>query len=424
MADPRRVLLLIASTSYKATDFLDAADHLGVAVTVGSDHEATLAEEAPGGTLALDFSDSAGSLAVITERHAREPFAAVVAADDEGVELAAAAARELGLEHNPPEAVHACRRKDLFRTMLSTIDLPAPWFEAFHERADPARVAAQVPYPCVVKPVALAASRGVIRADGPSEFVAAFQRAVKIAGAAGSTRGDAPLVLVESYIPGFEVALEGLLIHGELRTLAILDKPDPLVGPFFEETLFVTPSRLEDAVQCEIKRVTGRVAATIGLHEGPVHAELRVNDEGVWIIELAPRTIGGLCSRIFRYRAGVSLEELVLRHALDGRFDELDEPLPPSGVMMIPIPRSGCLAEVSGVESAEAVEEVQEVVMSLLPGQEVLPLPEGNRYLGFIFARGDSAPAVESALREAHELLDIRIEPTRGEVSTPEVAAR
>jgi biotin carboxylase len=423
MADPRRVLLLIASTSYKATDFLEAAGRLGVAVTVGSDHEATLAEEAPGGTLALDFSDSAGSLAAITELHAREPFAAVVAAEDEGVELAAVAARELGLEHNPPEAVHACRRKDLFREKLSKTDLLAPWYEAFPEGAGPSRVAGQIPYPCVVKPVALAASRGVIRANGPSEFVAAFQRVVKIMRAARGDRGDAPLVLVESYIPGSEVALEGLLIRGELRTLAILDKPDPLVGPFFEETLFVTPSRLDTAVQSEIERVTGRVAAAIGLHEGPVHAELRVNDEGVWVIELAPRTIGGLCSRIFRYRAGVSLEELVLRHALDGTLDELAEPLPPSGVMMIPIPRSGRLEVVSGVEDAEAVEGVQEVVMSLLPGQEVVPLPEGNRYLGFIFARGESAPAVESALREAHDLLDIRIEPTGSQVSPSEVGS-
>jgi biotin carboxylase len=424
MADPRRVLLLIASTSYKATDFLEAANRLGVAVTVGSDHEATLAEEAPGGTLTLDLSDSTGSIAAIADLHAHDPLAAIVAAEDDGTELAAEAARALGLKHNPPEAVRACRRKHLFREVVSTLDLPAPWFDAFDEAADPARIARQVPYPCVVKPVSLAASRGVIRADGRAEFEAAFRRALDITLAAGSDRRDGPIVLVESYIPGFEVALEGLLVGGVLETLAILDKPDPLVGPFFEETLFVTPSRLPAEVQCEVERVAGHVAAALGLREGPVHAELRVNERGVWIIELAPRTIGGLCSRIFRYRAGVSLEELVLRHALDETLHELGEALPPSGVMMIPIPGPGRLEEVSGLESAEAVEGVQEVVMSLLPGQEVLPLPEGNRYLGFIFARGESAPVVESALREAHELLDIRIEPTGGDRPTPDVAAR
>lgn len=401
----------MASTTYKAADFLRAADHLGIAVSVGSDHEASLEEEAPGSTLALDFADPAASIAAIAELHARDPLSAIVAAEDEGTELAAAAAGALGLKHNPPAAVRACRRKDLFRERLSTLDVPAPWFEAFFEDVDPTSIADRMPYPCVVKPVALAASRGVIRADGPADFVAAFRRAADISRDAGSHVHDAPIVLVESYVPGFEVALEGLLVNGELRTLAILDKPDPLVGPFFEETLFVTPSRLPAEVQREIERVTGRVAAALGLREGPVHAELRVNDEGVWIIELAPRTIGGLCSRIFRYRAGVSLEELVLRHALDRTLRELDDALPPSGVMMIPTPRAGRLKQVSGVESAEAVEGVQEVVMSLLPGQEVVPLPEGNRYLGFIFARGDSAPAVENALREAHKLLDIHIVP-------------
>lgn len=411
MPDSPRVLLLIASTSYKAADFLDAASRLGVTVTVGSDHDATLAEEAPGGTLALDFSDTDGSVAAIAELHSHRPLTAIVASEDEGTELAAEAARALGLGHNPPEAVRACRHKDLFREAVSTLDLPAPWFEAFDEDADPARIAPRVPYPCVVKPIALAASRGVIRADGPVEFVSAFRRTREITLAAGGGRAGGSVVLVESYVPGFEVALEGLLVGGALRTLAILDKPDPLVGPFFEETLFVTPSRLPAEVQREVERVAGHVAAAIGLRDGPVHAELRINGDGVWIIELAPRTIGGLCSRIFRYRAGISLEELVLRHALGEAPAELGDPLPPSGVMMIPIPGPGRLREVSGMRSAEAVEGVQEVVMSLLPGQEVLPLPEGNRYLGFIFAHGESAPAVEKALREAHGRLDIRIEP-------------
>jgi biotin carboxylase len=224
-------------------------------------------------------------------------------------------------------------------------------------------------------------------------------------------------VLVESYIPGVEVALEGLLIDGRLRTLAILDKPDPLVGPYFEETLFVTPSRLSRPVQDEIRRLAGLVADAIGLREGPLHAEMRVNDDGVCIIELAPRTIGGLCSRIFRYRAGVSLEELVLRHALGLELDELDEALPPSGVMMIPIPGAGHLREVEGLDRAEAVAGVEEIVMSLLPGQEVLPLPEGNRYLGFIFARGESPLEVEDTLRRSHALLDVRIEPNETEPS-------
>jgi biotin carboxylase len=383
-----------------------------VGVTVGSDHEATLAEIAPGSTLEVDFSDQAGSIRAIVELHRHRPLSGIVAAEDEGTVLAAAGARAIGLRHNPVEAVRLCRRKDLFRTKLANTGLAAPWFEAFSPDADPTIVRDRVPYPCVVKPVALAASRGVIRADGPEAFEAAFHRVADIVTAATHPGDERRVVLVESYIPGVEVALEGLLIDGRLRTLAILDKPDPLVGPYFEETLFVTPSRLPRSVQQEIQRLTGLVADAIGLREGPVHAEMRVNDDGVWIIEMAPRTIGGLCSRIFRYRAGVSLEELVLRHALGRELDELDESLPPSGVMMIPITGAGRLRGVGGIDAAETVEGVVEIVMSLLPGQEVLPLPEGNRYLGFIFARGESAPEVERALRQSHALLNVQIDPT------------
>jgi hypothetical protein len=252
-----------------------------------------------------------------------------------------------------------------------------------------------------------------MRADDEAGFARAFER-LKLLLQEDSVRvkgGDAAgWILVESYIPGVEVALEGLLAGGRLKVLALFDKPDPLQGPFFEETLYVTPSRLPPAVQDEIARSTALAASTLGLSEGPIHAELRINEAGVWPLELAARSIGGLCSRALRFGAGISLEELILRHALGMDIDSMEREKKAAGVMMIPIPRSGTLKRFGGLEAARKVPGVEDLVQSIPLGQEVVPLPEGSRYLGFIFARGAEPAEVEAALREAHRRLDIAIQ--------------
>jgi biotin carboxylase len=219
-------------------------------------------------------------------------------------------------------------------------------------------------------------------------------------------------LLVERYLPGVEVAVEGLLTGGALRTLAIFDKPDPLEGPFFEETIYVTPSRLPDATQAAISARTAEAAAALGLREGPVHAELRINDEGVWPIELAGRSIGGLCSSVLEFGVGVSLEELILRHAVGLPLPDAGRTGAAAGVMMIPIPRGGMLRGVAGVEEALAVPNVTGVEITAPLNQPVTPLPEGASYLGFIFARAETPERAEAALRAAHARLRFRIDPT------------
>ena len=270
----------------------------------------------------------------------------------------------------------------------------------------------RVKFPCVLKPLFLSASRGVIRANNPEEFVNAFRRIVSILGVPdvkARTDAGAQAILIEDFIPGVEVALEGILIRGQLKVLAIFDKPDPLDGPFFEETLYVTPSRLPIDVQEAIISCTARTAYALGLREGPVHAELRVNDDGAWIIEIAARSIGGLCARTLRFGMGISLEELIIRHAIGMEVESLQRERQPAGVMMIPIPRAGVLREVRGKVDAGQVSGIEEITISIPIGQEVLPLPEGARYLGFIFARGNTPESVEASLREAHRRLEFVI---------------
>ncbi len=407
-----RVLLLMATRTYRARAFLEAARRLGVEAVVGSERHAALAGRAPGTTLAVDLRRPTRAARQIARFARSQPLDAVVGVDDDTTLVAAVAAAHLGLPHNPVAAVQATRDKYRLRRALAAAGLPSPRFCRLALAADPVAAARRVPYPCVLKPVALAASRGVIRADDPEQFVHAFRRIAALLRADGA---GPRYLLVESFLAGPEVAVEGLLVGGALHVLAVFDKPDPLDGPYFEETLYVTPSRHPAAVQAALEAMTARATAALGLREGPVHAELRLGPGGPYVVEVAARSIGGLCSSVLRFGTGLSLEELVLRHALGaGAPAATRPPVPPrearaAGVMMLPIPRGGVLRGVHGRAAALQIPGVEGLEITIPLGQRVVPLPEGDRYLGFLFARGDSPAAVEAALREAHRRLDIEI---------------
>ncbi len=393
----KRVLLLVSPASYGTDSFAGAAERLGIEVIYGVDMPKELAERwrVP---LPLDFRDPEQAAQEIVVFARERPLDAILPVDDRGVLIAALASAALSLRHNTPEAALAARNKYVMRQRLAAGGVPCPSFQRFAVEDDPAQIAEQVPYPCVIKPLMLSGSRGVIRADDPEAFVAAFWRVKRIL----ASMGDAPearQVLVERYIPGAEVALEGLLTDGVLRVLALFDKPDPLEGPFFEETIYVTPSRLPGEVQEAIADCTRRAARALGLRHGPIHAELRINDEGPWILEVAGRTIGGLCSHVLRFGIDTCLEELVLRNAVGMPLGPLERAPGAAGVMMIPIPQAGLLRGVEGIAEAEAVPGVESVTITAKRHYPLIPLPEGDSYLGFIFARGEDPAAVEAALR-------------------------
>ena len=331
----------------------------------------------------------------------------MIGADDETTVLAALAGAALELRHNPVQSARATRDKYEMRRRLSAAGLHGPHFRRVGLDEAPEQVAKEVAYPCVLKPVSLSASRGVLRADDGGEFCAAFRRIAAILARpdAIDRGGDVEHLLVEEYMPGDEVALEGLLDEGELRVLALFDKPDPLEGPTFEETLYVTPSSLGESVQSTIADEVARGCRALGLREGPVHAELRLQNGRPSLLEVAARSIGGLCARTLRFGAGVSLEELILRHALGLDLGAPRREAVAAGVMMIPVPKAGVLQEVLGIEEARAVPGIEEVTLTVRRGSELEPLPEGHRYPGFIFARAESTERVERALRDAHERL-------------------
>ena len=403
----------MTTATYRASAYMAAAHEMGVRVTVGTDRPDLLAELNPGGSITLDYSQPEAGAALI-ESFAKEfPIDAIAPVDDDTLILGAMAAEALGLPYHPVEAARTTRSKYELRKVLSEEGLPSPAFRLVSAQEEPEKIAASIPYPCVLKPTFLAASRGVIRANDEAEFADAYRRVGAIleepeAIARGGT--EARMILVEDYLEGVEVAVEGLVVRGEAHILAIFDKPDPLEGPFFEETIYVTPSRLPEETQNRIREETTRAARAIRLREGPLHAELRINDAGeIRVIDVASRAIGGKCSGALEFGGGASLECLILSQALGVAPPSMEREKKASGVMMIPIPGEGVLRGIEGREEAMAVPGIMEVDISIHIGGRVVPLPEGDRYLGFIFAKGERPEEVEAALRAAHGKLRLDI---------------
>jgi biotin carboxylase len=414
-SSPRLLLLLASKLGYQTRSFAQAARRLGADIVIGSDRCHQLEDPWADGAIALHFDQPEDSARRLAEAVRGRSAAAILALGDRQTLTAAHAARLLGLRYNSPESVENCRSKLRQREVLRDAGLPVPEFFSFR-LADPlSAVLPRVAFPCVLKPLRLAASQGVIRADNAGEFAAAVGRIAGLLASpevAATREPDLDRLLVERYIPGAEVALEGLLEDGRLRVLAIFDKPDPLTGPYFEESIYVTPSRLPHAAQARIAECAVRTVRALGISEGPLHAEFRVNDAGPWVLEAAPRPIGGLCSRALRLGPErIFLEELLVRHALGLPGAELPrEPLA-AGVMMIPVPASGVLEGVEGIEQAAAVPGVDEVQITARLHDFIAAWPEGSSYLGFLFARAGTPAEAETALRRAHAALRFTLAP-------------
>ena len=407
--------MLVPTTTYRLDDFLQAAARLNIEVILASNRCHVLAAQWPDHWgISLPFSTPREAVDKALAALRGKPINAVVAADDHTTILAAMLAERLGLPGNSTESAERTRNKLSLRRALADGGLLSPKFFVAKIDSPPEQYLPQVEFPVVLKPLLLSGSRGVIRADNPDEFVAAFHRLATL------LRGReffqirstaAKHILIESYIPGIEVAIEGLLTRGKLRALAIFDKPDPLEGPFFEETIYVTPSRLSRETQHAIHVAASEACKILGVQHGPIHAEARLNEQGIFILEVAARTIGGLCSRTLKFGADISLEELTLRHAVGENVDNILTLSSASGVMMLPIPRSGRLRAVSGVEAARAVPHIQNLTITIPIDNLVAALPEGASYLGFMFARAETPEQVEKALREAQRKLQFDIQP-------------
>src|ERR1700730_4017175 len=418
MATPRKRLLLFASKlGYQTRSFDEAARRLDIDLGFVTDRCHQLDDPWGDRAIAVHFeSPDAAAHTVLEAVRGRGGVEGIVALGDRPTVAAAYVARGLRLPYNDPAAVEACRSKLRTREVFRDAGWHVPWVRAVSLRKVPQPALLGISYPCVLKLISLSASQGVMRVNDRDEFLAGatrIRRLLESPEILASREANLDQMIVEGYIPGREVALEGLLTDGVLRVLAIFDKPDPLEGPFFEETIYVTPSRLTEA-KSDIERGAVDAVRALGLSHGPVHAEFRINEQGVWPLEVAPRPIGGLCARALRFSAGkeseaIGLEELLLCHALGlPRRDWAREGVA-SGVMMIPVPRSGMLERVAGEEEARAIPGISELEITARLHDYVAAWPEGSSYLGFLFARSGTPEEVEKALRIAHSRLIVTL---------------
>jgi hypothetical protein len=419
MSPKRRILLLASKLGYQTRSFEVAANKLGVELAYVTDRCHVLPDPWNDQALAVHFElpEAAGGSVLEAERGRQVD--GVLAIGDRPTVAAAYVARGLGLSHNHPASVEACRSKLRMREVLRDTGLPVPWFRTLPLEPLPEPSLLGIRYPCVLKPVSLSASQGVVRANNRDEFISGARRVKRLLESPeilATRERNLEQLLVEGYLEGREVAVEGLLTEGTLRVLAIFDKPDPLEGPYFEETIYVTPSRLSTKKQGAIEQSFQNAVRALGLTHGPVHGEFRLNDQGVWAIEVAARPIGGLCARSLQFvlpgEEGIfGLEELLLRHELGLPGSDAPRERAASGVMMIPVPRSGILEKVEGQNDARQTPCITSLEITARLHDFIAAWPEGSSYLGFLFARAAEPAAVEDALREAHSKLHFTLTP-------------
>lgn len=408
-----RLLLFTAKLGYQTRSFDAAARKLGVDLVFVTDRCHQLDDPWGDRAIPVHFETPDAAAYAVLETVRAQKVDAVLALGDRPAVAAAYVARGLGIPHDHPASVEACRSKLRMREVFREAGLRVPWFRAVSVIPNPEPSLLGTTYPCVAKPLSLSASQGVLRANSREEFIAAVERIRRLLESPeirATREPNLDQILVEGYIPGREVAVEGLLTDGKLRILAIFDKPDPLEGPYFEETIYVTPSRLSASQQREIERCAVDSIRALGLSHGPVHAEFRINEEGVWPLEVAPRPIGGLCARALRFAPNdasetIGLEELLLRHAVGFSGADWPRELAASGVMMIPVPRSGVFERIEGEDAARSVPGITSLEITARLHDYIAAWPEGSSYLGFLFATANTAAEVEEAIRAAHAKL-------------------
>jgi D-alanine-D-alanine ligase-like ATP-grasp enzyme len=418
--NPRKRLLLFATKlGYQTRSFNAAAEKLGVELAFVTDRCGRMDDPWNDNALPAHFESPESAARAVLEAQRGLPVDGVLALGDRPGPTAAYVARGLGLLHNHPASVQACRNKLRTREVFREAGIPVPWFRGVSLNAVPEPALLGISYPCVLKPLSLSASQGVVRANNREEFVAGAAQLKKLLDSPeirATREPNLDQMLVEGYLPGREVAVEALLTEGTLRILAIFDKPDPLEGPYFEETIYVTPSQLPDSGQRAIESSLRSAVRALGLTHGPVHAEFRLNEQGVWPIEVAPRPIGGLCARGLRFflaaaEEEIGLEELLLRHTLGLPGGDAVREAVASGVMMIPVPQSGVLENIEGEEAARQIPGITSLEITARVHDYIAAWPEGSSYLGFLFARDHTPAAVEAALRAAHAQLKFTLSP-------------
>ena len=407
------IILIIPCSSYRTNAFIEAVKRLELEVLILTNDTQVFEGISKNSIISLNFNHWTERITEIRLWSSKNNLTSVIGVDEESVMIAAEISKELGIVHNSIESVKKTRNKFLLRTCLKNNNLPSPWFNRFAIKEDPKKLIKKINYPCVLKPTFLSASQGVIRVDNKSDFIEGFKMLKELLARHEISRRNkeqSNWILIEEYIPGKEISIEGLVLNGKLKPLTLFDKPEPLEGPTFPETFFITPSKLENKTQVILFELAQQVIEALGIKHGPVHIEARINVEGIFILECAVRSIGGLCSKILQFSGGISLEELIIRSSLGRNVEKVQKNSKAKGIMIMPVIHGGVLKEIKGREKALSVKGITGLETTVTKGERLEPLPKEAKYPGFIFAEGRNQDAVENSLRKAWSVIEILFE--------------
>lgn len=405
----KNILLLVPTETYRAEAFITGAAALGVSLTIASERRQAMAASMGRRTLVVSMQNPEVGLKQIEQAADNMQFDAIISVDDGGLATAALASKKLGLKYISTNSAQMSNNKIAMRKRLEQTEISKPWFLVHKPTNKISITTGAIPsFPIIVKPASLSGSIGVMRIDAPEDVESALALCESIQmdhGCGGDTQ-----TLIEQYISGVECAVEAMVFNDQLKILAIFDKPRPLEGPYFAETIYVAPSERDREIQNKLQSTLEEARKALEIKTGPIHAEFRItSDREVYLIELAARSIGGMCSNAIPLSGGRSLEELIIAEALGMEIPEFAIENQASGVFMMPVPAKGVLRSISGVEEAKSTRWITNVTLSMMINSEVSPIPYDARYVGFIFAKAPTSRAVVEALEEAFKKIEIEI---------------
>lgn len=352
--------------------------------------------------------------------HEQTSIGAVLGYEEDATLTVAHIAAALGLPAHPVAAAEAALDKPMMKQRFAAAGIPAADFIVAADEDEAVAWAEAGGYPVVVKPCRGSASQGVIRANDEHTLRQAYRRLRRIIRDHELDNGGRPpsAHLVERYLPGSELSCELLLQYGAPEVITEFGKPLPLTGPYFEESIYLTPPALGAALRREVHELSMAAAKALGFYHGPAHCEIRLTPDGPKVLEIAGRLLGGACAGSFRDRLGEDLDALLLRSALGERIT-LPAPAddaPTVGALMIPVPGEGRVVAVRGDDGARRVPGVRDVSLQTEPGEIVVPFPEQACYaVGFVSASGPDEAAVVGSLGQAAAQISLELTPLRPE---------
>ena len=392
----KKLLLVIPENSYKSNDFVVAAEKLGIDFLIITDSEQVSSKFSD--TVIINKFD-----AELNKNNLKKlkDVTHVLPVDHSALKFSGYLVDLLEVKGNKLESINLSMNKYESRKIFNSL-LDIKVNNEIIKNIDDVNTFINKNGTSVLKPIYGTASKSVLKINNVEKNKEQIEKLMQDC-------FDQDLV-IEEYIDGKEYALEGTIINSELKKIVIFDKPVEYKHPYFEESIYITPSELSSEAEKRVVSIVDKACKKIGLEDGPVHVEFKINENQIFIIEINPRMIGGLCSRCLSFGLfKVSLEEIILHAFMNNELKNIELLNNYVGVLMIPTPKSGKFISINK-EELEKIPNISNVEITVPEGSDLLEPPYGDKYLGFAFSQGIDKKTVNESLLTAMNLANPIIE--------------